>query len=94
MFTLFALVFYALRQNFAFAEKYPFAAVMEGPELLRFEEMQRGQKDSPILPVSSATVDHEPLTEIPESEVAAPDTPPPDTLPPLAIPRDIAPQHK
>jgi hypothetical protein len=82
MAALFGLVFYALRRNFAFAESQPFAAVMEGPELLRLEELQRGQKDSHILAVSPPTIDHEPPREVPESEAAAPDSPA------LALPSD------
>jgi hypothetical protein len=82
MLILFGLVFYSLRRNFDFAEKYPFAAVMEGPELLRLEEIQHGKKGADVLPVSPPTIDHEPR-EIPDSEVIAPDTPPT-----LGIPSD------
>lgn len=75
MIPLFALVFYTIRRLFDFSEKYPFAAIMEGGELLRFEEMRQGKKGREDLPVSPPTIEHE-GPQIPEADAAAPDPPP------------------
>jgi hypothetical protein len=75
MFCLFGLVFYAMQRLFNFTDKYPFAAVMEGPELLRLEEMRQGKKGQEDLSLSPPTIEHE-APEIPDTEIEAPDPPP------------------
>ncbi|HYU11665.1 MAG TPA: hypothetical protein VEK82_03755 [Stellaceae bacterium] len=86
MIFLFGLVFYAMQRLFNFTDKYPFAAIMEGPELLRLEEMRQGKKGQEDLPLSPPTIEHEP-PPMPEAEITAPDPPPqlsigPDETPP------------
>ena len=85
MLPLFGLVFFSMWRVFNFTDKYPFAAIMEGPELLRLEEIRQGKKGAEVLPVLPQTIDHEPR-EIPESEVSAPD----DVPPQLSIPTDAS----
>ncbi len=75
MILLFGLVFYAMRRLFDFTDKYPFAAVMEGPELLRLEEIRQGQKGQEDLPLSPPTIEHE-APPIPENEITTPDAQP------------------
>ena len=72
---LFGLVFYAMRRLFNFTDKYPFAAIMEGPELLRLEEMRQGKKGQEDLSLSPPTIEHE-APEISDTEIVAPDPPP------------------
>jgi hypothetical protein len=81
MLPLFGLVLYAMRRLFNFTDKYPFAAVMEGPELLRLEEMRQGKKGQEDLSLSPPTIEHE-APEIPDSEITAPDPPPQATIGP------------
>jgi hypothetical protein len=75
MILLFGLVFYAMRRLFDFTDKYPFAAIMEGPELLRLEEVRQGRKGKEDLSLSPPTIEHE-APPIPDSEISAPDSPP------------------
>ncbi len=72
---LFGLVFYAMRRLFNFTDKYPFAAIMEGPELLRLEEMRQGKKGQEELSLSPPTIEHE-APPIPETEAGTPDSQP------------------
>jgi hypothetical protein len=87
MLGLFGLVLYAMWRVFNFTDKYPFAAIMEGPELLRLEEMRQGRKGQEDLPLSPPTIEHEP-PEIPDAETIAPDPPPQ-----LTIGTDLSPSN-
>jgi len=75
VFGLFSLIFYAMRRLFNFTDRFPLAAIMEGPELLRLEEMRQGKKGQEDLPLSPPTIEHE-IPLISDAEVAAPDPPP------------------
>jgi hypothetical protein len=75
MILLFALVFYTIKRLFDFSGKHPFAAIMEGGELLRFKEMRQGKKGQEDLHGSPPTIEHE-GPQIPEAEAATPDPPP------------------
>jgi hypothetical protein len=79
MVCLFGLVFYAMQRPFIFTDKYPFTAIMEGPELLRLEEMRQGKKGQEDLPLSPPTIEHV-APEIPDIEIIAPDPPPQRTI--------------
>ena len=75
MLLLFGLIFYAMRRLFDFTDRYPLAAIMEGPELLRLEEMRQGKKGQENLSLSPPTIEHE-APPIPDTEAGAPDPPP------------------
>ena len=79
---LMAMVFYALRRCFDFAENHPQAAIMEGAELLVHEKLLFAQKYQTEDPRLLATVIDHPPPELPREEVTSPDPPPDQVLPP------------
>ena len=79
---LMAMVFYALRRCFDFAENYPQAAIMEGTELLVHEKLLFAQKHQTEDPLLQATVIDHQSPELPPGEVTSPDPPPDLVFPP------------
>ena len=80
MLPLMAIIVYALKRNFDFAEKNPQAAIMDGAQLLVHERIVHGRKGHDVLPPLQSTIDHEPPvlqhhdieTEDPPSQLALP----------------------
>lgn len=54
------ITFYALRRAFDFADKNPSAAILEGTEFVRHEEIRLAAKGEPSLPMSEAIQAEEP----------------------------------
>lgn len=74
MLPLMAIVFYALKRCLDFAEKNPFAAIMDGAELLVHERMLHGKKDKEFLIPSGQEIEH-PLPPNTEAEAIIQDPP-------------------
>ena len=85
---LFALIFYALMKSFELAKHNPLVAIMDGAELIRYEETKQGKKGNKgkeILSVSPPTIDHE-VPEMRDEEILASDSlPAPELEPPSAL---------
>jgi len=81
MLPMMGIVFYTLKRCLDFAEKNPYAAIMDGAELLVHERIVHGRKGQENLPEFPLSVDHE-FPALPQQEVDAPD---PLPLPPPNI---------
>lgn len=55
-----ALIWYSNKRGYDFADKNPFAAIMDGADLLKREEIVHAMKGVKVLPHSEAVIDHEP----------------------------------
>lgn len=75
MLPLMGIITYALKRCLDFAEKNPYAAIMEGSELLIHERIVHARKNVAVISPTEPILDHESPTPI-ESEVIAPDPPP------------------
>ena len=59
MLPLMLMIFYAFKRCIDFAEKNPYAAIMDGAELLVHEKILHGKKGQDEIPMLKATEDHE-----------------------------------
>lgn len=80
MLPLMCIVTYALKRGFDFAEKNPYAAIMDGAELLIHERLVHGRKGQDALPPLTPTTDHQSQPLLPE-DLEASDPPPLPSLP-------------
>ncbi len=74
MIPLMFMVFYTLKKCIDFAERNPYAAIMDGAELLVHEKIVHGQKGQSEIPILESTIDHE-LPKIDHKEVLEEDPP-------------------
>ncbi len=74
MFPLMILVFYGFKRCIDFAEKNPYAAIMDGAELLIHDRLLHGRKGQDEIPTLEATVDHE-LPMLDEATIMQEDPP-------------------
>jgi hypothetical protein len=73
MLPLMAMIFYALKRCFDFAQANPQAAIMEGAELLIHEKLMFSQKHKLLNHTVQATVVDHPPPALPAAEFDAPD---------------------
>ncbi len=69
-----ALVWYALKRLFDFANSFPAVAVLDGRELIDYAKVVEARKGVPIILPTTPVPDHAPPPMI-TSEIDAPDTP-------------------
>lgn len=70
-----AIILYALKRCFDFAEKNPVAAIVDGAELVAYEQATQGRKGHDNLPPAPHVLDHQ-ITPLPQGEILEADPPP------------------